>query len=161
MRSRRLRNAIATGLIVVLVLAGCEGQTVAKGKLDQRATSVGIMALQWPKLVSVGTKFEAKVAVRNTGDQALPSLPGGANGALGVNVSYHWRGTDARIIVWDGLLTPLGTDLAPGKQREVVLQVESPKAPGRYILEIDLLQTTAFWFAGGGSQTASMVIDVK
>jgi hypothetical protein len=63
--------------------------------------------------------------------------------------------------VWDGLLTPLGADLAPGKQREVVLQVESPKAPGRYILEIDVLQTTAFWFAGGGSQTASMVIDVK
>lgn len=156
-----MKNAIAIGLVVVLVLAGCEGQTVANGQLDQRATSVGIMALQWPKVISVGTKFEVKVAVRNTGDRTLPSLPGGANGALGVNASYHWRGTDARVVVWDGLLTPIGTDLAPGKQTEVFLQVESPNAPGRYLLEIDLLQTTAFWFAGAGSQIASMIIEVK
>lgn len=161
MRSKRLKYALAIGLVIVLGLAGCDRQTAATGKLDQRVTSVGIMALQWPKAVPVGAKFEVKLAVRNTGDRTLPSLPGSADGALGVNASYHWKGTDARVVVWDGLLTPLGADLAPGDQKEVSLQVESPKAPGLYVLEIDLLQTTAFWFAGAGSQTASMVIDVK
>jgi hypothetical protein len=50
--------------------------------------------------------------------------------------------------------------LKKNEEQKVDIAVKSPPNPGKYILEIDLVQNSAFWFSGYGSQTARMVIDV-
>ena len=151
---------VFAGLVAVLLTA-CTERTPAVKKLDEQAATVGIMALQWPKVVSSNGDFTVTVAVRNVGGPALPSLAARSDGALRINATYHWKTGDGKAIVWDGILTPLDHDLAVGAEQTLILMVRPPPSPGKYVLEIDLVQTGAFWFGGVGSQTASMVIEVK
>ena len=84
-----------------------------------------------------------------------------SDGALRINATYHWKTGDGKAVVWDGILTPLDHDLAVGAEQTLILTVRPPPSAGKHVLEIDLVQTGAFWFGGVGSQTASMVIEVK
>ena len=68
---------------------------------------------------------------------------------------------DEKVVVWDGLVTPLKHDLKKDEEQNIDIVVKTPSVPGNYILEIDLLQNSAFWFGGAGSQTARIVINVK
>lgn len=156
-----VNHPIVVGVFVAVLLGACTERTPALKKLDEQAATVGIMALQWPKVVSSNEGFAVTVAVRNVGGQALPSLGARSDGALRINATYHWKTGDGKAVVWDGILTPLDHDLAVGAEQTLNLAISPPPAAGKYVLEIDLVQTGAFWFGGVGSQTASMVIEVK
>lgn len=145
---------------LLLLGGGCSKQTGVTDKLDQSTVRVGIMATKWPKSVTPHSDFNVSILVRNVGDMPLPSL-GKDGDLLRVGVGYHWKALDEKILVWDGTFTPLPADLAVGKTQELNIVVKAPPAAGRYILEIDMLQNSAFWFAGAGSQVARAVIDVK
>lgn len=147
-------------IVAALSLSACTEKTPAQ-RLDERGVKVGIMALQWPGVVTANSGFATTVVVRNIGAQTIPSLSARSDGSLRVHASYHWRSGDQKVVVWDGVLTPLDADLRVGAEQALNLSVRAPATPGKYILEIDLLQTGAFWFGGVGSQTASMVIEVK
>ena len=150
--------------IVILsatLLGSCTERTPLQQRLDERSASVGIMALQWSREVARNTDFTVKLMVRNAGGETIPSQASRANPSLQVQASYHWKTTDHRVIVWDGVLTPLASDLLPGDEQRLELAVRAPDQPGKYVLEVDLLQTTAYWFGGSGSQTATMIIDVR
>lgn len=54
----------------------------------------------------------------------------------------------------------LPKDLAPGEEVDVPLQVTAPKAPGDYILEVDLIQEQVGWFLDKGSPTARVKVTV-
>jgi hypothetical protein len=79
---------------------------------------------------------------------------------LKVGVTYHWKKMDESILVWDGLVTPLNADLNINSEQKIDVAVKSPSNPGRYILEIDLIQNSAFWFFGVGSQSARIAVDI-
>lgn len=160
MRIVRMRSGIAA-CMVLLAASACTHKTVANRKLDAQSVSVGIMALEYPKLVLANSEFVVDIAIRNTGGVSIPSQPARPDGALRVNASYHWKTTDHRVVVWDGLLTPLDSDLDPGTDQELQLKVKAPPSPGAYVLDIDLVQSGAFWFEGVGSQTATMTIEVR
>lgn len=154
------RIALAA-LAFACALGGCTERTVASRPLDQGAMQVGIMALQWPKVVATGSTFTVKVAIYNAGNQPIPSQAASPQGALRVSATYHWRAGDYRPVIWDGVLTQLPADIAPGAEQRVELSVKSPPSPGKYLLEIDLVQAGAFWFGGAGSQTAAMLVEVR
>jgi len=144
-----------------LALAACSQKTPADKRLDERTVAVGIMALQWPKVVEANSEFVVKLAVRNAGGTPLPSQAATPDGALRVNAAYHWKTTGNQVVVWDGVLTPLAEDLAPGAEQALDAAVKAPPSPGMYILEFDLVQSTAFWFGGAGSQTAQLLVEVR
>lgn len=154
------RYAVFAALAVSLLTA-CTEKTPASHKLDERSAQVGIMAVQWPKVVLANTDFTVKAVVHNASGDSIPSQAASKSGALRVNATYHWRSTDYKVVVWDGILTPLASDLLPGTDEDVDVNVRAPSSPGTYILELDLVQATAFWFGGVGSQTATMLVQVR
>jgi hypothetical protein len=147
-------------VLIVTLLNGCTQQTVATQKLDETSVKVGIMALNWPKTVTTNTDFIVNAKIINTGDVMIPAL-GKDGDLLKVGVSYHWRYMDDKVVIWDGVVTPLKSDFKKDEEQKVNIATKSPPNPGKYILEIDLVQNSAFWFGGAGSQTARMIIDVK
>ena len=145
---------------IASLLSACDQQTAATEKLDEKSIKVGIMALKWPKTVAINTDFIVNARIINTGEVTIPALGKDAN-LLKVGVTYHWKSMEDTVIVWDGVVTSLKSDLKKGEEQKVDIAVKSLPAPGKYILEIDLVQNSAFWFAGAGSQTARMSLDVK
>jgi hypothetical protein len=155
-----MKNFIIVFLLLLPFINGCNQQTTSTQKLDENLVRVGIMATDWPKSISPDTDFVVKTKIINVGDVTLPSL--GKDGyLLKVGVSYHWRLMDEKIVVWDGHVSSLKHDLKKNEEQIIDLAIKSPPDPGIYILEIDLLQNSAFWFGGTGSQTARISINVK
>lgn len=155
-----MNKAIMLFVVIVSLLSACSQQTAATQKLDEKSVKVGIMALNWPKAVTANTDFTVNAAVMNAGDVTIPAL-GKEGDLLKVGVTYHWRSIDDNVVIWDGLVTSLKSDLKKDEEQKVDIATKSPPNPGKYILEIDLVQNSAFWFAAAGSQTARINIDVN
>lgn len=81
---------------------------------------------------------------------------------LPVNVGNRWlSGDGASVVVPDDGRAPVARDLAPGDHATVALEVTAPLEPGRYVLEVDVVQEGVAWFgASPGSSTARCAVDV-
>lgn len=143
-----------------LMLVGCDTKTPADVPRLNAGVRAAVVLTEWPGKVATDADFPVGVRVFNSGAVLIPSLPAVADKGNRVGVSYHWFGSDNRLVQWDGLVTNLESDVRPGGSKDVALKVRAPAEPGRYVLEVDLLQTGVFWFAGSGSQTARVVVDV-
>ena len=146
--------------LIVSMLNGCTQQTTATQKLDEKSVKIGIMALNWPKTVTANTNFTVNATIFNASEMTIPAL-GQDGDLLKVGISYHWRYMDDKVVIWDGIVTPLKSDFKKDEEQKVDIATQSPPNPGKYILEIDLVQNSAFWFGGAGSQTARIIIDDK
>lgn len=98
-----------------------------------------------PDQLWVGDGLLLAVEITNRG--VAPWLHTGAHP---VRLSYHWRSPSGAVLVHDGLRGLLREALPPGASTVVELPVESPDAPGDYVLEIDLLEEGIAWFAARG-----------
>lgn len=155
-----MSKSILLFVSIVLLLNGCGQKTAATQKLDETSVKVGVMGLNWPKTVAANTDFTVNAKIINAGDVTIPAL-GKDGDLLKVGITYHWKTMDEKVVVWDGVVTSLKSDLKKDEEQKVDIATKSPPGPGKYILEIDLVQNSAFWFGGAGSQTARMIIDVK
>lgn len=156
----RVKLSFVSLAAVVLALAGCSQRTAVTGKLDERLVRVGISASAWPKSVVSSTDFVIAATVVNAGQVSLPSLGKDNGDRFRVGVSYHWRELDDKVVVWDGIFNPLTADLKKGDVQHLDLAILAPPKPGRYVLELDMLQNGAFWF-GANSQTARLTVQVN
>lgn len=102
-----------------------------------------------PRMVP-GETLSIPVYIRNTSD-ILWRGNQYANSPKPLCASYHWKRPDGTLVLWDGVRTPITTDVAPGLNWEGDLWVNAPQEPGEYLLEIDMLQETVAWFGGGPS----------
>ena len=64
--------------------------------------------------------------------------------------SYHWLDGKHRVLVSDGLRTPLPMRIASGEEGGVVLRVQAPDTPGRAVLAIDFVHENVTWFSEQG-----------
>ncbi|MDE3113211.1 MAG: SpoIID/LytB domain-containing protein, partial [Chloroflexota bacterium] len=109
------------------------------------AYSAQIAPPQLPSLVSAVT-YTVPVTLTNVGTQ-----PWNASGANPVSLSYHWHDAAGNAVVWDGLRTPLPSDVAPGASVTLQASVATPPAAGSYTLTLDLVREGVAWFASLGS----------
>ena len=65
--------------------------------------------------------------------------------------SYHWLDRRGAVVVQDGARTPLPRTIAPGAACAMTLRIETPPAPGRYILAVDLVEEGVTWFSEAGA----------
>jgi SAM-dependent methyltransferase len=65
--------------------------------------------------------------------------------------SYHWLDRQGAVVVQDGARTPLPRAIAPGATCAMTLRVETPPAPGRYTLAVDLVEEGVTWFSEAGA----------
>ncbi len=111
-----------------------------------------------PEVMKAGMAVRVQVTVRNLGPAAWPSSDEGRNP---VNLSYHWRGVDGEIVVFDGARTSLREEVAPRQSRNLEAAVEPPTEAGVYVLEFDLVQEGVAWFADRGSPTTRVTVTVR
>jgi hypothetical protein len=135
--------------------------TAAAGPLTPDAFKA---ALRWteppPAAARAGEVFNVRVRVRNESTARWPAL-GDANHKFRLYVGNHWLDGAGRVLVNDDGRAPLPHDLAHGAEADVTLAVSAPRAPGEYVLEIDLLQESVTWFGLKGSPTLKQKVTVR
>ena len=83
-----------------------------------------------------------------------------AKGGTRVALAYHWLRPDGTRVQWDGLRTLLKDDLAPGEAADVEFEIETPRAPGSYLLEFDAVREQIAWFSDRGAATVRRTVEI-
>lgn len=69
-----------------------------------------------------------------------------------LNVGNHWARIDGSIAVRDDGRIAVALPWGPGQSRRVELTVTAPADPGRYRLQLDIVEESVTWFADAGSR---------
>jgi hypothetical protein len=105
-----------------------------------------------PEEMAASAKIAIPVTVRNNGDRAWPESQ--------VFISYHWF-RDDRLVVWDGMRTPLPRDLRPGSRAALSVRVATPHEPGSYVLMVTLVHEQVAWFEHKGATTVVRPVVIR
>ncbi len=109
-----------------------------------------------PVRVGAGSAFALTFKVRNTSNHEWRQPDAGPL-ALG----NHWLDEHGELMVaQDDGRAPLLQIVPPGLEWPVLVTMRAPAAPGRYVVEIDLVHEGISWFAHKGSPTLRFAIDV-
>jgi hypothetical protein len=111
--------------------------------------------------LALGPGAKAVVPVRVTNSSPHPWPAAGKDGWYLVTVANHWLDGNGTRVVNDDARAALTADLRSGQSVVVELEVRAPDAPGRYQLEVDLVQEGVAWFADRGSSTARRPAEVQ
>lgn len=104
--------------------------------------------------VSAGADRQLIVNCVNTSQR--PFLSG--EGAFGL--SYHLLSGDGVMLQMDHPRTYFQEPLPTGAAAALTLTITAPVAPGRYVLELDIVWEGVCWFRDRGSQTALVTLTV-
>jgi hypothetical protein len=91
-----------------------------------------------------GVVAHLEVAVRNLGCGPWPAAH---HEQPMIRLAYRWLSAGgARTLEREGLRTPFTETVEPGEESVVMLAVQAPDAPGRYVLEVDVVHELVRWF---------------
>jgi hypothetical protein len=94
-----------------------------------------------PASAEAGQKLSLQVDVQNGSQFTLASaLPNP------FHLSYHWLGEDGGMIVYDAPRSALLPPLSPGARGSYAVEVTAPEFPGRYTLQLALVQEDVRWY---------------
>lgn len=106
--------------------------------------------------MSVGKIVEIPVRVKNISQETWPA----GTVENPVNLAYHWLDSTGKMIVLDGIRTPLPNDLAPGSSVNLQARIQAPDQPGSYTLQFTMVQEQVAWFENKGAKTLTMPVTV-
>ncbi|MCA1618545.1 MAG: hypothetical protein LC795_04370 [Acidobacteria bacterium] len=124
---------------------------------DFRAELRGV---EVPERVAAKARVKIRVALRNAGGAVWLARERGLS-PLQLSAANRWLDPSGRAVVNDDGRGALPRDLRPGEEAEVTFDVNAPRSPGDYILEIDMLQEGVSWFALKGSKTLRVPVRVE
>jgi hypothetical protein len=177
---RRKLLTIITTLVLSGILISCSQQDEIAGKKlaqsekaqsskpvnAQLATPIQPTVLkEFAQEITVDSKIEKMrvkevieipVSVKNTSNETWLAK----NGEKSVFLAYHWRDKNDKMIVQEGIRTPLPNDIAPGSSIKLLAKVASPDQPGSYILQITMVQEFVAWFHDQGAKTLDIPVNV-
>jgi hypothetical protein len=110
----------------------------------QGSHDVEFAALDAPADAAANTTLACTLTLRNRSWRTLSS-------ADGIFASYHWLDATAAVVVQDGARSPLPRAVEPGGECTMTLRVDTPAAPGRYTLAVDLVEEGVTWFSAAGA----------
>jgi len=122
----------------------------------KRSFSAVFIDAALPKSLQAGAIASARVSLRN--DSPFPWTRAGDHP---VRVGHHWRDDAGSLTVWEGFRSELPRDVAPGETVEVEVWFFAPARPGRYILELDVVQEYLTWFSERGSPLLAGAVEVR
>jgi hypothetical protein len=108
-----------------------------------------------PSTLAASQRVALRVDIANTGADRWPSL-----GERSVRASYHWVDEDGRIAVQDGERTHLPSDVAPGKRVSMWATIVAPATPGRYRLQLSLVQESIAWLEQVGGAPCELDVTI-
>lgn len=148
---------IATSDFYTLYVA----ESLAKrAPLHDGAFRASISVNKAPAVLRAGQFASLLVLVRNEGNSIwLASERGGA--LYQVNLGNHWLEQNGQTLTHDDGRSAFSKDLKPGEARELTITVAAPRKPGKYLLELDMVQEGVTWFGPKGSQTLRIPVTVE
>lgn len=162
---RELIRVLAPGALLVFQLtsepaAGRAGRTAGAGALPANAFKACVKLAEVPASLVAGRPAVVHARVQNISDAAWPCL-GDLEHRFQIRMGNHWLDKDEGLLVNDDGRADLGADLPPGADADVMLTVTPPTRPGRYFIEIDMVQEGVSWFGHKGSPTLRVAVDVE
>ena len=136
------RSLVATVLLVLSALLGCGDKTK---RLPESGFQAAFESHKVAAEMNSGKTVAADITVKNISPVTWPSKPDNEN-RYAVNLSYHWLTRKGEMVVFDGLRTPLPRDLKAGESVALKAAIQAPDKPGRYLLEVTLVQERSAWF---------------
>jgi SAM-dependent methyltransferase len=106
-----------------------------------------------------GAQFSVPVNIKNVGDCAWPSV-GDREQKYVVKLGNHWLTPEGQQVVWDDGRQPLPFDLPPNAEIQMGITVTAPFHPGRYVLELDMVQEAVAWFKEKSSVPAQVQVEI-
>lgn len=98
--------------------------------------------------------------VRNTSSHPWPP-PAHPRDVAGVaRLGNHWLTARGQMVIRDDGRASMPQSVGPGDEIELELPICAPGAPGRYLLECDLVEEGVTWFALRGSPTLRVPVTV-
>jgi len=147
-------------LIPVAAQSGATAsQSVITSPLPDAAYKAQMAMLNCPRSLRVGSQLILRVQIQNVSDLVWPAL-GAADGRCQIKLGNRWMDTQGKMISASDGLTLLPYDLRAMDQVELPLLITAPNTPGRYILEVNIMQEGAGWFSDRGSQTHRGVVEI-
>jgi len=134
--------------------------TQASAPLPPNAFNAQLDFVDRPAVLRAGERQTIYVRIKNLSDSTWPAR-GQANEAFAVKVGNHWFNEQGVMVTQDDARASLLFDLPPGQEMELPLTVTAPREPGRYIIQIDMVQELVAWFGSRGSQTLRLSVTVK
>jgi hypothetical protein len=136
------------------------GEPRTPAPLAEGAFRAEFRAVEIPRGVAAKERFPVRVAVRNAGDAVWPAAERGL-APFRLSAANHWLDAEGRAVTNDDGRGSLPRDLQPGDETEITFQVNAPRRPGDYLLELDMLQEGVSWFALKGSHTLRVPLRVQ
>jgi F5/8 type C domain len=135
----------------------------SKGSPVKRVTGIQVgpryraawLSIDAPAAGMVGATVTFPVKLRNDGSQDW--TPTGSNP---FNLTYKWLDADRKVVVEDGLRTPLPKVVAPGQEITLNAQVQMTAEPGLYTLQLDMVHEFVTWFQTRGSAPGEVQVEV-
>jgi SAM-dependent methyltransferase len=78
--------------------------------------------------------------------------------AAQLRVGDRWLASDGSAVMFEDARAFIETRVEPGGECEIQLDVVAPRRPGRYQLEVDLIQESIGWFADRGSSALRLPV---
>jgi hypothetical protein len=147
------------GLVVFQVPAmrWTEDELLASHALPDSAFAASIAVEDPPHAVEASAFATLTLRVTNRSDMVWRhDIPAGRH----ICVGNHWLLEDGTTVVSDDARAFLPRRIEPGETVEMQLKVQAPAAPGRYLLEVDLVQEHICWFSQKGSPAARVAVTV-
>jgi hypothetical protein len=134
----------SSSTLALLAFFGCGGDSSSKLPLVGLKLEFGKHNI--PTEMVAGQTVLANITIKNASSKTWPSKPD-PRGRNAVNLSYHWLDRKRQIVVFDGLRTPLPSDLNPGESLTLRAAIHAPEKPGKYVLHVTLVQEGVAWFS--------------
>jgi SAM-dependent methyltransferase len=122
-----------------------QAERLVTAPLSARAFRAGITLADPPPRLKAGASAKIRVRVRNLGDATWPAH-GARDGRYWIKLGNHWLDPQHEAVVFDDARSVLPFDLEPGAEVDLWLEVNAPRVPGRYLLEVDMVQEAVTWF---------------
>ncbi|HEX8501403.1 MAG TPA: hypothetical protein VF659_12545 [Pyrinomonadaceae bacterium] len=119
-----------------------------------------LRAVEVPGRVAAKSRVKVRIAVRNAGGALWPARERGLS-PFQLSAANHWLDASGRPAISDDGRGALPRDLRPGDEAVITFDVNAPRRPGDYLLEVDMLQEGVSWFALKGSRTLRVPVKVE
>jgi len=136
------------------------GTPVKREPLPDSAFRADISVVNPVTVLRTGQLADFMILVKNNSDTVWFARER-SGGPLQVSAGNHWLDQNGAVVVSDDGRAALLQDLHPSEQVTLKLTVNAPERPGRYILEVDMLQEGVSWFGLRGSPTLKIPVEVN
>jgi hypothetical protein len=116
-----------------------------------------IVFVDRPEVATTGAELMVRVNVRNASKSAWTQ-----SASFPLHIGNHWLDAQSRAPVSrDDGRSRLPGRLLPNERADLALVVRAPETPGRYLLQVDVVQEQVRWFADDGQAPAEIEIEVE